>query len=174
MSRRWRQHETCVGERDSGVGADPTVNDPRVVTVERMPAGIGDRQRSPPSAPDGCLHRREPAVTSTDPVCSHGWKRPNGIPGRRHALDHDEIRVAYEPVLELSTGLLIGTEALLRVDVDGCWVLPPTLIGVAENSGPIVEVGLRVFQLTAQQAAQWHAEHGVWLPVAVNRVGRPA
>jgi EAL domain-containing protein (putative c-di-GMP-specific phosphodiesterase class I) len=87
----------------------------------------------------------------------------------RDALDNDKIRVAYQPVFDLATGGIVGAEALLRIsDSDGRPIPPQELIPVAEESGLIVEIGLRVLQLAAEQVARWRADHGVVLPVAVN------
>jgi PAS domain S-box-containing protein/diguanylate cyclase (GGDEF)-like protein len=87
----------------------------------------------------------------------------------RDALDNDTVGVAFQPVVDLGTGLVVGAEALLRIsDRDGCPIPPQELIPVAEESGLIVEIGLRVLRLAAEQVARWLAETGVLLPVAVN------
>jgi EAL domain-containing protein (putative c-di-GMP-specific phosphodiesterase class I) len=87
----------------------------------------------------------------------------------RDALDEDAVQVAYQPVFDLSTGKVVGAEALLRLtDSAGRPVPPLQVIPAAEASGQIVEIGRRVLQLAAEQAARWRAEHGVLLPVAVN------
>lgn len=94
-------------------------------------------------------------------------------------LDQDMVKVAYQPVFNLSTGLVVGAEALLRLTDRSGRPLPPSqVIPAAEASGQIVEVGRRVLQLAAQQSARWRKEHGVLLPVAVNvsaaQLGLPA
>jgi len=87
----------------------------------------------------------------------------------REVLEGDGIHVAYQPVFNLSTGLVVGAEALLRLtDRSGRPVPPTQVIPAPEASGQIVEVGRRVLQLAAQQSAKWREEHGVLLPVAVN------
>jgi EAL domain-containing protein (putative c-di-GMP-specific phosphodiesterase class I) len=87
----------------------------------------------------------------------------------REALEQDAIKVAYQPVFDLSTGKVVGAEALLRLtDTAGRPVPPLQVIPAAEASGQIVEIGRRVLQLAAEQSARWRAEHGVLLPVAVN------
>ena len=87
----------------------------------------------------------------------------------RDALVEDAVRVAYQPVFDLSTGKLVGAEALLRLtDSDGQHVPPLQVIPAAEASGQIIEIGRRVLQLAADQSARWREEHGVLLPVAVN------
>jgi PAS domain S-box-containing protein/diguanylate cyclase (GGDEF)-like protein len=96
----------------------------------------------------------------------------------RDALEHDTVAVAYQPVFELSTGDLVGAEALLRIsDPEGVVVPPLDVIAVAESSGQIIEVGRRVLRLAARQSAAWFKDHHVLLPIAVNvsalQLGRP-
>jgi diguanylate cyclase (GGDEF)-like protein len=87
----------------------------------------------------------------------------------REALDNDRVRVAYQPVFDLSSGMIVGAEALLRLsDSAGRPVPPLQVIPAAEASGQIVEIGRRVLQLAAEQSARWRADHGVLLPIAVN------
>lgn len=87
----------------------------------------------------------------------------------RHALDHDTIAVAYQPVFDLNSGALVGTEALLRLnDPAGRPVPPKHVIPAAESSGLIIDLGRRVLQLAARQTAAWHQQHGIVVPVAVN------
>jgi len=87
----------------------------------------------------------------------------------RHALDRHQVGMAFQPVFDLSTGLIVSAEALLRLtDPDGHPIPPLEVVSAAEISGLIVELGGRVLQLAAAQAAQWRHDHGVLVPVAVN------
>lgn len=87
----------------------------------------------------------------------------------RDALDQDTIGLAYQPVFDLTTGALVGTEALLRLDDGAGRAVPPKhLIPAAESSGQIVDLGRRVLQTAALQAATWRRDHGMLLPIAVN------
>ena len=87
----------------------------------------------------------------------------------RRAVDHDRIQVAYQPIVDLSTGLLVAVEALLRLTDDSGSPLPAAMvIPAAESSGLIADVGRRVIQIATLQAARWRAEHGCILPIAVN------
>jgi EAL domain-containing protein (putative c-di-GMP-specific phosphodiesterase class I) len=87
----------------------------------------------------------------------------------QEALHHDEVRVDYQPIFDLSSGLVVCAEALVRLtDADGRPIPPAQLIPAAEASGLIVELGRRVLRLAALQAARWREEHGVLLPIAVN------
>ena len=87
----------------------------------------------------------------------------------RRAVDHDGVRVDYQPIVDLSTGLLVAVEALLRLtDDDGSLLPAGEVIPAAEASGLIVDVGRRVIQVAVLQSSRWRAEHGVILPIAVN------
>jgi diguanylate cyclase (GGDEF)-like protein len=85
------------------------------------------------------------------------------------ALENDRIRVEYQPIFDLASGLLVGAEALLRMtDATGRPVAPAEVIPAAEASGQIVAIGRRVLRIAARQSAQWRAQHGALLPIAVN------
>lgn len=87
----------------------------------------------------------------------------------RGALADDRVQVAYQPVYELSSGSLVGVEALLRVhDTMGRPVPPLDVIPAAEASGLILGLGRQVLREAASQVARWRDQHGVVLPVAVN------
>lgn len=87
----------------------------------------------------------------------------------RDALLRDRIELDYQPVYDLSTGLVVGTEALLRLrDAKGRRIQPLDVIPAAEASGLIIDVGRRVLQMAAIQSARWSAEHGIQIPIAVN------
>ena len=87
----------------------------------------------------------------------------------RQALEHDQVRVAYQPVFDLATGRIVGAEALLRLtDAEGRPVSALDVVSAAEASGQIVELGRTILQLCAAQACQWQRDHGFLVPVAVN------
>jgi diguanylate cyclase len=79
----------------------------------------------------------------------------------RRALDNDEFRVVYQPIMQLDGGRVIGVEALVR------WqhptrglVSPAEFIPAAEGTGLIVPIGRYVLRETCRQAAEWLAEFG--------------
>ena len=93
----------------------------------------------------------------------------------RRALERDELRLHYQPILELETGRLNGVEALLR------WqhptrglVAPLQFVPLAEETGLIVPIGRWVLEEACQQASAWHAVHpsGPPLVMSVNISGR--
>ena len=87
----------------------------------------------------------------------------------RDGLEHDRVTLAYQPVFDLISGQMVGVEALLRLkDAHGATIAPFEVIGVAERSGLIIDLGWRVLQLAALQGGVWRDEYGVIVPVAVN------
>jgi diguanylate cyclase (GGDEF)-like protein/PAS domain S-box-containing protein len=90
--------------------------------------------------------------------------------GLRRALELGEIEVAYQPVVDLHTGVITGAEALAR------WrhpergaIAPSEFIPVAERAGLIVELGrfvLREACLASLRLAAAAEHHPV--PVSVN------
>jgi diguanylate cyclase (GGDEF)-like protein/PAS domain S-box-containing protein len=87
----------------------------------------------------------------------------------RGALARQEFELHYQPQFDLSSGHLVGAEALLRWNhpVDGL-VSPGSFIPLAESSGLIVDIGAWVLHEACAQAAAWHANGLPGLVVAVN------
>jgi diguanylate cyclase (GGDEF)-like protein/PAS domain S-box-containing protein len=91
----------------------------------------------------------------------------------RKALDHGELRVHYQPLVDVSDCSVIGMEALLRwEDPHRGMVLPMDFIPLAEESGLIVPIGEWVFREAHAQAGRWHEQFGRPLEVAVNLSAR--
>jgi EAL domain-containing protein (putative c-di-GMP-specific phosphodiesterase class I) len=74
----------------------------------------------------------------------------------RRALENDEMRLVYQPVIEVDTGRIAAVEALLRWDHPERGVVPPLeFIPVAEESGLIVPLGEWVLRQAMAQSARW-------------------
>ncbi len=89
--------------------------------------------------------------------------------GLRKALENDEFQLYYQPQVELASGRIIGTEALLRwfSGVMG-GVSPARFIPLAEECGLIVPIGEWVLQAACRQARAWQDAGLPPVPVAVN------
>ncbi|WP_199516315.1 bifunctional diguanylate cyclase/phosphodiesterase [Nucisporomicrobium flavum] len=76
------------------------------------------------------------------------------------AFAEDAFRLAYQPIVELSSTRTVGFEALLRWQhPERGMVSPATFIPLAEESGLIVELGAWVLRTAVATAAAWHREH---------------
>ncbi len=90
----------------------------------------------------------------------------------RTALEHDELRLVYQPVMALGQGRIVALEALLRWQHPRRGLLhPDAFIAVAESSGLIVEIGEWVLEQACRQAAAWRdgaGPHAQPVRVSVN------
>jgi diguanylate cyclase len=87
------------------------------------------------------------------------------------ALDQGQLRLAYQPIVELPTGRLVAVEALVRWHhPERGMIAPAEFIPVAERNGTIVEIGAWVLREACRQAARWRTDHGPDAPgrVSVN------
>lgn len=93
------------------------------------------------------------------------------------AIERHQLRVEYQPIVDLVTRQLVGVEALVRWDhPEHGSVSPATFIPIAEASGLIGTIDMWVMTEAAMQVAAWDA-HGAWsdeLRVHVNISPREA
>jgi EAL domain-containing protein (putative c-di-GMP-specific phosphodiesterase class I) len=86
----------------------------------------------------------------------------------RLALERGDFRLHYQPQIDITSGAVVGAEALLRWrDADLGDVSPGEFIPVAEESGFIVTLGDWVLREAVRQAALWRAQ-GRSMVVSVN------
>src|SRR3982074_3675320 len=94
---------------------------------------------------------------------------------RRRAPPRHELRVVYQPTINLESGRIVGVEALLRWEHPERGLLVPSeFIAVAEETGLIVPIGAWVVEQACRQAQRWHVANtdGEPLFVSVNLSGR--
>ena len=85
------------------------------------------------------------------------------------ALEREEFRLHYQPRVNLTTGTVVGVEALVRWDHPERGLIPPAeFIPVAEDSGLIVPIGRWVLREACRQAKTWWTAGLGRVPVAVN------
>jgi EAL domain-containing protein (putative c-di-GMP-specific phosphodiesterase class I) len=89
------------------------------------------------------------------------------------ALAHRQLRLAYQPIVELTTGRLLGAEALLRWDHPARGPIPPgVFIPIAEDSGLISIIGRWVLHEALRQVAHWRSDGTVapdfWISINVS------
>ena len=75
------------------------------------------------------------------------------------ALDRDELRLHFQPIVDLDTGAMEGAEALVRWQHPTRGLLAPAeFIPLAEESNLIVPLGTWVLQEACRHAAGWREE----------------
>ncbi len=75
--------------------------------------------------------------------------------------------LVYQPKVNMSTGAIVGLEALCRWDDMGLFVPPDQFIPVAEDTGMITELGKWVLFEACRQGREW-VKKGCAVPMAVN------
>ncbi|HEY4378948.1 MAG TPA: EAL domain-containing protein [Acidobacteriaceae bacterium] len=87
----------------------------------------------------------------------------------RHALVREELFLHYQPLVSLTTGRVIGMEALLRWHHPKLGVISPaTFIPLAEETGLIVAIGEWALKQSCKQAKMLCDQLGMDLSVSVN------
>ncbi|MFA9217830.1 MAG: putative bifunctional diguanylate cyclase/phosphodiesterase [Sphingomonadaceae bacterium] len=90
----------------------------------------------------------------------------------RAALLAGELRLHYQPKLDMRRGCVIGMEALLRWQHPQRGLVPPLeFLPIVEHSELIVDIGAWVIRTALQQLQRWRDDHPHWV-VSVNIAAR--
>ncbi|OYU46622.1 MAG: GGDEF-domain containing protein [Burkholderiales bacterium PBB4] len=93
--------------------------------------------------------------------------------GLRRALEQQEFRVVFQPIVHAATGKVASAEALLRWQDPERGLVPPVqFISIAEETGLIIPIGNWVLQQACLQAKAWQDQGLGSIPVAVNLSAR--
>lgn len=88
------------------------------------------------------------------------------------ALERQQFSLHYQPQLDLKTGHVVGTEALIRWHhPEQGLISPDRFIPIAEGNGLIVPIGEWVIREACRQAAAWQKEGMAPFVMAVNLSG---
>jgi diguanylate cyclase (GGDEF)-like protein/PAS domain S-box-containing protein len=92
----------------------------------------------------------------------------------RRGLERDELRVHFQPVVALDTGRVAGFEALVRWEhPERGLVFPDAFIPLAEETGLIIPLGMKVMEQACAALRRWQALPGCEaLTMAVNLSAR--
>jgi diguanylate cyclase (GGDEF)-like protein len=89
----------------------------------------------------------------------------------REALETEQFRLAYQPIVDLKTLEVVGLEALMRWShPDGYDVAPRDFIRVAEETGVVHRLSQYALSRAASDLAAWQErfEHSPWLAVNIS------
>ena len=87
----------------------------------------------------------------------------------RHAISTNQLRVYYQPQVDIASGRIIGAEALVRWQDPERGLIPPVqFIPLAEETGLIGTIGEWVLRETCQQGVRWIKAGLPFLTLAVN------
>ena len=88
----------------------------------------------------------------------------------RRALDREELLAYYQPIVDLSTGVTVGMEALVRWEQPGVGIVAPeAFIDLAEQTGLIVPLGAWMLRQALTDCREWQsAAPGVGVSVNVS------
>jgi sensor c-di-GMP phosphodiesterase-like protein len=99
----------------------------------------------------------------------------------QRAINNNEFRLHYQPIVTVQTGRIEGFEALVRWQPpDSDLVSPAAFIPAAERSGLIVPISIFVLAEGCLAAASWHAKYPddpplyVCLNVSARHVSHPS
>ena len=112
---------------------------------------------------------RNKAVYYTAEMNAGSRKRLAMETNLRTALEKNQLKLFYQPKVDISRNLIVGVEALLRWEHPTMgFISPLDFIPVAEDTGLIVPIGEWVLHTAFKQLQQWHNAGFTDLTVAVN------
>ncbi len=162
--------------RDS-VSAEPVlVRDDQLLITVTVGIATGDTETPGGQLITRAVEAMRVAKTSRERVGFAGAGYAQGSAARlrvrgalRGAIAQGEVTIAFQPIVEISSGRTRGFEALARWNHPdlGC-VMPSEFIPLAETSGEIVRIGEHVLRTACTQLARWRAQSGQDLQVTVN------
>lgn len=93
--------------------------------------------------------------------------------GMRHALEHNEFSLFYQPKVDIKTGKVKGNEALIRwFHPELGMVSPLEFIPLAEETGLIVQIGEWVLRNACKQTRDWQQAGFSDISVSINLSSR--
>ena len=80
----------------------------------------------------------------------------------QRAVELDQLRLVYQPIVELETRRMAGAEALVRWDhPERGTISPGQFIEIAEENGSILPIGRWVLREACRQTGEWQREGAV-------------
>ncbi len=87
----------------------------------------------------------------------------------RSAIENDEFKMMYQPIVDIKKGRIASSEALIRwFPTEADPIRPDIFIPIAEESGQINNIGAWVLEAVSQQAQAWTEHFGESPSIAIN------
>ena len=86
-----------------------------------------------------------------------------------HALDREELRLHFQPIVDIRTRAVVGAEALLRWSTEELGAIPPErFVPLAEDTGLVVPIGRWVLDTACRHLGLWQRSGLPLLRLSVN------
>jgi len=93
----------------------------------------------------------------------------------RHAVSRNQLKLVYQPQVDIQTDEVTGFEALVRWNhPERGEVSPGIFVPIAEESGLILQIGEWVLRTACAEAARWTVPLGIAVNVSAVQIHSPA
>jgi diguanylate cyclase (GGDEF)-like protein len=109
----------------------------------------------------------------TQDMTTQAFERVRMESALRRALLNNQFIIHYQPQIDLTSGQVIGAEALIRWQHPEQGMLPPNrFIPIAEESGQISEIGSWVLEFVCERLSKWLEAGHLLIPISINISGQ--
>jgi diguanylate cyclase (GGDEF)-like protein/PAS domain S-box-containing protein len=140
------------------------------VTTCSSSADIGDLVRNADIAMYAAKQQGKASIRTFQPgMRSRAMERLQLIAELREAVGSQQFELEYQPIVELRSGAIIGTEALVRWQhPERQRLTPEHFIALAEETGVIVPLGLWILKTACAQARDWQRAFPAMPPLGLS------